>query len=29
VRDPARDMFRQGADEAYAEGFAAGRAAAG
>ncbi|MDU0345090.1 coenzyme F420-0:L-glutamate ligase [Microbacterium sp. KSW2-29] len=27
VRDPARDMFRQGADEAYAEGFAAGRAA--
>lgn len=29
VRDPVRDMFRQGADEAYAEGFAAGRAAAG
>ncbi|SDO27805.1 coenzyme F420-0:L-glutamate ligase / coenzyme F420-1:gamma-L-glutamate ligase [Microbacterium sp. ru370.1] len=27
VRDPARDMFRQGADEAYAEGLAAGRAA--
>jgi coenzyme F420-0:L-glutamate ligase/coenzyme F420-1:gamma-L-glutamate ligase len=27
VRDPERDMFRQGADEAYAEGFAAGRAA--
>lgn len=29
VRDPARDMFRQGADEAYAEGFAAGRAGTG
>ncbi len=29
VRDPVRDMFRQGADEAYAEGFAAGRAARG
>jgi coenzyme F420-0:L-glutamate ligase/coenzyme F420-1:gamma-L-glutamate ligase len=29
VRDPERDMFRQGADEAYADGFAAGRAARG
>lgn len=27
VRDPARDMFRQGADEAYAEGFSAGQSA--
>lgn len=26
VRDPERDMFRLGADEAYAEGFAAGAA---
>jgi coenzyme F420-0:L-glutamate ligase/coenzyme F420-1:gamma-L-glutamate ligase len=26
VRDPARDMFRLGADEAYADGFAAGAA---
>lgn len=24
VRDPARDMFRRGADEAYADGYAAG-----
>lgn len=28
VRPPERDMFRLGADEAYAEGYAAGRAAA-
>ena len=27
VRDPDRDMFRLGADEAYADGFAAGEAA--
>lgn len=26
VRDPERDMFRRGADEAYADGFAAGAA---
>jgi coenzyme F420-0:L-glutamate ligase/coenzyme F420-1:gamma-L-glutamate ligase len=26
VRDPERDMFRLGADEAYADGFAAGAA---
>lgn len=29
VRDPERDMFRLGADEAYAAGFAAGAASAG
>ncbi len=26
VRDPERDMFHRGADEAYADGFAAGAA---